>query len=190
MENENLVEKLREGNEEAYSYLMDNYYTRLCVYAETFTKDCYKAEDIVQNVMLKLWLKRDQLSSDYQIKNYLYKSVYNEFIDRYREYRILTPLEEKHVAKLNNIVQDFDFNETEKLIQIVKNQIENLPPKCKAIFKMSKMEGLSYTEIAEYQNISIKTVENQIAKAFQIIRAQLGEKYNNVLFIFFDNKLF
>lgn len=189
MKNEILIQRLKEGQEDAYVYLMDKYYNKLCVYATTLTKDRDKSEDIVQNILLRIWSQRDTLSTVLSLNNFLYKSVYNEFVDRYRESTRLTRLEENHIAHLDTIIQDYDFDESERLIEIVKKEIENLPPKCKSVFIMGKIEGLTYPEIAEYQNISVKTVEKQMSKAFQIIRKKLGDKVNSVLVIFFGYQL-
>ncbi|WP_243456827.1 sigma factor-like helix-turn-helix DNA-binding protein [Polaribacter batillariae] len=76
-------------------------------------------------------------------------------------------------------------NSLEKLILLVKKEIENLPPKCKKTFVLSKQEGLTNIEIAEYLNISIKSVEAHITKAFSILRKTLGNKTNGVLFLLF-----
>ncbi|WP_317172429.1 RNA polymerase sigma factor [Gelidibacter maritimus] len=80
-----LVEALRNGNEHAYSFLMDTYHHQLCVYAYGLTRDYDQAEDIVQNVLVRIWRKRHNLKTDFSFKSYLYRSVYNEFIDHYRK---------------------------------------------------------------------------------------------------------
>ena len=80
----------------------------------------------------------------------------------------------------------------EKMIKMVMDAIEELPPKCRHIFIMSKKEGLSHIEIAEYLKVSTKTVENQITKAFAILREKLGKKYKTFLIVVFGytkNKL-
>ncbi len=184
-----LIENLIKGNESTYAYIMDEYYTKLCIYAQGLTKDKFKAEDIVQNVFLKVWQKRKKLSPEISIKNYLYKAVYNEFIDQYRKNKIMSPLEEKHIKHLDNIIEDTDYNEINKLIEVVKKEISNLPPKCKTIFTMAKLEGLTYNEIAEHQNISLRTVENQMYKAFEIIRQKVGDKMESILFLLFKLNL-
>jgi RNA polymerase sigma-70 factor (ECF subfamily) len=67
----------------------------------------------------------------------------------------------------------------------VKLEIENLPPKCKQTFLLSKQEGLTNMEIAEYLNVSIKSVEAHITKAFSILRKKVGDKMNGILFLLF-----
>ncbi len=73
-------------------------------------------------------------------------------------------------------------------MKLVKQEIENLPPKCKQIFLLSKQDGLTNIEIAEFLNVSIKSVEAHITKAFSILRKTVGEKVNSVLFLLFSMK--
>ena len=88
------VEKLKKGDYNAYTLLMNNYYKNLCGYANLFTKDPSKSEDIVQNIFVKLWVYRKKIDSNIPIKRYLHKSVYNEFIDQYRKNKSVISLEE------------------------------------------------------------------------------------------------
>lgn len=185
LNNETLIESLKNGQEEAFAYLMDAYYKKLCVYAGNLTKDMYSGQDIVQNVFLRVWEQRHKLNTDYSINNFLYRSVHNEFIDQYRKNKLLTALEEEHLKQLNAIVQEEDATEITRLIALVNTEIQNLPPKCRAVFTMGKLEGLTYNEIAEYQNISVRTVEMHMGKAFEIIREKLGGKIDAILFLLF-----
>lgn len=184
LNNEVLIESLKNGQEEAFAYLMDTYHKKLCVYAGNLTKDLYTRQDIVQNVFLRVWEQRHKLKPDYSISNFLYRAVYNEFIDQYRKNKLLTALEEEHLKQLNTIVQE-EATEISRLIELVNKEIQNLPPKCKAVFTMGKFEGLTYNEIAEYQNISVRTVEMHMSKAFDVIRKKVGDKIDAVLFLLF-----
>ena len=69
-----------------------------------------------------------------------------------------------------------------------KKEIENLPPKCKQTFLLSKQDGLTNIEIAEYLNVSIKSVEAHITKAFSILRKNVGDRTNGILFLLFGFK--
>ena len=118
---------------------MNNYYKNLCGYANLFTKDPSKSEDIVQNVFVKLWVYRKKVDSNIPIKRYLHKSVYNEFIDQYRKNKSVVSLEEKHLRTINTIIDDNSFD-IEKLMTRVNNEIEKLPEKCKKVFILNKKE--------------------------------------------------
>lgn len=172
-DNDKLISLLKQGDEKAYEYLMNRYYRSLCVYANSFANDPLAAEDIVQNVFIRLWKKRDLLTIRISLKSLLYKSVYNEYIDQYRKEVALLNVEKRYVEHLNAIVESEDPEKNEKLIKQVFDIIQDLPPKCREIFMLSKKNGLTNAEIAEYLGISINTVENQIGKAFKALRKSL-----------------
>jgi RNA polymerase sigma-70 factor (family 1) len=183
--NNSLIELLKSGDEKAYSYLIDTYHHSLCVYANSLIKNIYSAEDIVQNAFIKVWEQRAKLKPDHTVKSFLYKLVYNEFIDLYRKNQSLFSLEKSYFDTLHSIILEDDPESFQKIVSAVNKEIENLPPKCKEVFILSKKEGLTNTEIAEHLNVSIKTVEAQITKAFSILRSSLEEKIKGVLFLLF-----
>lgn len=187
-ENDVLTECLKKGDEKAYKYLIDAYHYKLCVYANSLVKNIYNAEDIVQNVFAKTWEQRNELKSNHSIKNFLYKLVYNEFIDQYRKNQSLFILEKKYFDALNAIVLEDDSESFDRILTVVKKEIQNLPTKCKKVFILSKQEGLTNIEIAEHLNISIKTVEAQITKAFSMLRSALKDKVTAILFLLFRVK--
>lgn len=182
-DNVSLINSLKNGDSRAYSYLMDNSHQNLCVYAYGLTKDYDQAEDIVQNVFMRLWRRRRDLKTEYSIQNFLYRSVYNEFIDHYRKHRKILPLEKKHIETLNDFVEQKDTFAMNELLTLVRSEIQNLPPKCRETFLLSKEEGLSNKEIAKYLNISIKTVEAHITKAYTILRKKISDSPYNLLLI-------
>ena len=182
--NKILVKNLKNGDQGAYAYLIDSFHQKLCVYAESLSRDVYVAEDIVQNIFLRVWEQRHKLKERYSIKSYLYQSVYNEFINQYRKKNSLMAIENEYIKNLNTILEE-DPKDLSKLITLVKQEIQNLPPKCKEIFIMGKQEGLTYTEISEHLNISFRTVENQMSKAFSAIRQKVGDRMDTILFLLF-----
>lgn len=187
-DNNVLIEALRNGDEKAYAYLIDTYHHKLCVYANSLVKNIYSAEDIVQNVFIKVWEQRTRLKSDHTLKSFLYKLVYNEFIDLYRKNQSLFSLEKSYYDALNSIVFEDDSESFQRVLNVVNKEIQNLPPKCKEVFILSKKEGLTNIEIAEHLDVSVKTVEAQITKAFSLLRSSLEEKVKNVLFLLFGKK--
>jgi RNA polymerase sigma-70 factor (ECF subfamily) len=183
-----LIKSLKKGDEFGYTHLVKTYHHKLCVYALSLTNNDDSAEDIVQNVFMSIWKNRLKLKEEFVLKSYLYKSVYNEFIDQYRKQKNVITLEKKYIDALTYIVEEEDEKSLERLMKIVKKEIENLPPKCKQIFLLSKEEGLTNIEIAEHLNVSIKSVEAHITKAFKILRTTLGHKVEGVLFLLFGIK--
>ncbi|GBF22380.1 MULTISPECIES: RNA polymerase sigma factor [Arenibacter] len=183
-----LIEDLKKGNENAYVYLVEYYHNRLCVYANSLIRDDLMAEDIVQNVFVQVWEKRHKLKHDFSLENYLYKSVHNKFIDQYRKGKAVMALERKYIEALELAVEEKDEMQEQKILGILFDAIHELPPKCKQIFLLSKKEGLTNMEISEYLNVSKKTVEGQITKAFGILREKLGRKYEVIMLIVFGSE--
>ncbi|GAA3605142.1 RNA polymerase sigma-70 factor [Flavivirga amylovorans] len=182
---DNLVEYLIKGDEAAYTLLVDLYYDKLCNYASSLARDSVESEDFVQNVIVRLWQRRHKLDAQISIKNYLYKSVYNEFVTYYRKHSAVTALEKKYIEGLDTVYVNQEKRDTKGLKTIIEQEIEKLPKKCKQTFLLSKKEGLTYTEIAEYQNISVSTVESHMARAFSILRSKLKDKVQHFLFMVF-----
>lgn len=179
-----LITALRKGEESAYAYLMDRYHHKLCLYAYSFCKDQSLASDMVQNVMLRLWKKRTSLKTDLSVRSFLYRSVYNEFLDQYKHRKFILNLEKEYMTAVNTLVEEEESN-LERLIQQVRKEIDNLHPKCKEVFLLSKYEGLTNLEIAEHLNLSVKTIENQMTRAYAQLREKVGEKLQSILFLLF-----
>jgi len=180
-----LIENLQIGNEKAYMFLLDKFHRQLHAYALTLTHDPAMAQDIVQNVFLKTWKSRKRLNPHFSIRSFLYKSVYNEFINTYQKSKAMMLLHQKYVESTNEVVENNDDNAIAKMITIVNTEIQKLPPKCQKVFILSKKEGLTNNEISEHLNISVKTVEAQITKAFGILKKKLGRKYETILMLIF-----
>ncbi|AUP81254.1 RNA polymerase sigma factor [Flavivirga eckloniae] len=183
-ENAKLIDRLKKGEENAYMLLFDKYHKRLYAYSMTLIDDHASAQDIVQNVYLKTWRSRKNLDNKLSIKSFLFKSVYNEFLNTYKKDRAIMLLQMKYYDSLDEIVENTSHQSIEKMVELITKEIEKLPPKCKQVFKLSKKEGLTNVEISEFLNVSIKTVEAQITKAFSVLREKLSDKYDNILYMF------
>ncbi|MEP3374530.1 MAG: RNA polymerase sigma-70 factor [Maribacter dokdonensis] len=188
-ENRRLIKKLISGEEKAYILLLQKYHQQLNAYAVTLTHDQSTAQDIVQNVFLKTWKSRKKLNPEFSIRNFLYKCVYNEFLNTYQKNKAVILLNKKYIEYSHEVAVEFDDNMMSKMMDIVNREIKKLPPKCQKVFVLSKKEGLSNSEIADYLDVSIKTVEAQITKAFRILKNELGDKYETILLIIFNKKL-
>ncbi|NAS12298.1 RNA polymerase sigma-70 factor [Flavobacteriaceae bacterium R33] len=183
-----LISSLKRGDENSFIYLVDSYSQRLFGYALTLTNHHEMAQDIVQNVFLKTWEKRKKLRIESSLQNYLFKSVYNEFINQYKKKRSTMILEQKYFKALEKTVALHDETSWEKIMTKIMEEIQKLPPRCQEVFLLSRKEGLTNLEISEYLDISIKTVEAQITKAFSILRENLGNNYKAMLFLLFGTR--
>lgn len=183
-----LIRSLKSGDNKAYKFLLENYHKKLFTYALSLTNDHDLSEDIVQNTFINLWKNRANLKESFTVRNYLYRTVYNEFIDQYRKQKKVTTLEKKYIDALTYVLENESDSNLSKAIALVKKEIEKLPPKCKKTFLLSKQEGLTNIEIAEYLNVSIKSVEAHITKAFRILRSKLEDKLDAMLFLLFTKR--
>lgn len=168
-----LKKALADGDKEAFKFLMKAYFQKLCAYAFSLCHNKLQSEDIVQNVFIKLWRKKEKIIKVNRLSSFLYRSVYNEFIDQYRQTKEVIALEKKHIEHLSLFIEEEEDKDLDKLIKLVSEGIEQLPPKCKETFLLSKKEGLTNFEIADYLNISIKSVEAHITKAYKILKEKI-----------------
>ena len=164
---------LKSGDEFAFTELVNKYNKRLFAYAISLSGDYSLAKDIVQDVFIKTYEFRKRLNPEFSISGFLYRSVYNQFINIYHKNKSLLKVQDEYVRFLNQIIDETSDSEFDRLIKIVNESINNLPKRCKEIFVLSKKEGYTNLEISEILNISIKTVEAQITIAFKSIRLQV-----------------
>lgn len=170
MNEQKLIQKLRDGKANAYQYLFSEYYDWLCNYIFKLCNDRMLSEDIVQEVMIRLWEKRKYILITSSLKNYLFKSCHNQFLQHLKrekfQFDTLDKIQWDVISEvtLENDLYDYKMDKLTKLI-------ERLPPRCKEIFIQNKLEKKKYKEIALDMGISVKTVENQMSKALHFLRA-------------------
>lgn len=164
---------MSEATHNEFESLFRRHHKELCDVAFNIVKDSDAAKDIVQEVFLKLWKNRDQVSFGAQIKHYLFKATAHVSLNHLRFNKKIVRIEKE--TPLNELVTSMNTEEVGyKELEIrVRNAIDNLPPKCKTIYLLSRHEGMKYKEIAEILELSPKTVENQMGIALQKLRDEL-----------------
>ena len=170
MKEDVLIQKLKNGDEIAYKMLYDKYYQCLCKYVFKLFENKKLSEDIVQDMLMKFYMKRRKINIKTSLKNYLFTSCHNQFLQHLRKKKIkfddLDAIKWEVIACSVNPQEHIKENKLKQLHQL----IDELPPRCKEIFLKSKLEQIKYKTIAEELNISIKTVENQMSKALKHLR--------------------
>lgn len=130
------------------------------------------AMEIVNDVYVSLWQNRHTYNEIRSIKSYLFSAVKNRSINQIKKKKIevthLWPDNEESSFRADAAVDEKDHKVA------LENLMDQLPPKCRQIFVMSRIDELSYAEIAELLDLSIKTVENQMGKALKIFRKKMG----------------
>lgn len=164
------VSALKKDDKAAFGYLFRLYYDRLVAYISTYTHDKAQSEDIVQQAFINLWEDRHKLNPDRSPKHYLYTIARNRYIDSIKkEKRRNRLLDELWEQALRERISE-DREQVERRIERMKQIIDSLPPKCREIIRLNKIEGVKYKDIAIQLDISVKTVESQMRIAFQKIR--------------------
>lgn len=161
---------------EGYKKLFYSFYPVLCEKAASIVSCQQKAEEIVSDVFIKIWLNRDQLTIKSSLPAYLHMAVRNQSIDylrRWAKRRMINgELPPDSDSGYSSPEEYLIFSETN---QEVQDAIEALPPRGRHIFKLSRDEGLKYQEIADKLNISIKTVETHMRRSLIFLRLRLGK---------------
>ena len=167
--------------EEKVEMLFRQYYAGLCKSLYRILRDASLAEDIVQEVFLKVWETREQLKMDAAIQAYLYRSCYNTALNFLKKQKQNTDIDLLEIVPGGDSAEKhLGLAETETQIYAA---IEALPPKTRLVFSLSRFEELSYKEIAERLDISLKSVEKHMGIALQRLRENLREYLIGLLLV-------
>ena len=172
-EHHDILALFRSDDPATVKKLFYQYYPFLCQNIYRIVKDKAIAEDLAQDTFFKFWNKRNELNIETSIKAYLRRMAINEGLYYLRKNK---KFQKEEVEVLAFVAADDDIEEQilhQEFSAEVHAAIEELPPRCKEIFKLSRFEELSYKEIAAKLDISIKTVENQMGKALKTLRVAL-----------------
>lgn len=173
--------------------IYDNYYSELCIYARRFVKTDEDAEEMVQEVIYKLWESKDKLDQITSLRAYLYRAVYNKSINYLN--RLVRENKYKDEAWIE--LKKYELSATDKILETelkekINSAINALPERCKEVFELSRFTGLKNKEIAEQLDISLKAVEANISRALTSLRKSLKEYLTIemiIILLFFVNHM-
>ena len=174
--NKKLIKGLKKNDPSAWRQAVERFSDSLYAFALSKCSDHEMASEIVQQVFVKTFENKDKLNPNYSLKSFLYKSTFNKFIDMYRKKKATSALHEQYYFLLEQLTSNED-DMSDKL-KLMNLKIESLPSRTKEIFCLSKQSGLSNVEISEILDISLKTVEGHITKAFKLLRNELISSKN------------
>ena len=168
----------------AFEQLFRSFFPGLVLFAQKYVPDQDTAKEVVHNVFLNLWEKREQMDTSSSLKSYLFTSVHNRCLNHIRDQKKFNS-EEFRFEQLESseFADGTDHLEEQELEQRIYDALQSLPEKCREVFTMSRFDGLKYKEIAEKLGISVKTVETQMSKALKILREKLID-YLTILILF------
>lgn len=172
---EELIALLATDEESAIDLVFRKYYSFLCRSVYRIINDTQITEDLAQEVFYELWRKRAQLNITTSLSAYLKRAARNKALNYIRDQKIdfrNAPEKENLRSTAASIIQELA---ADNLKQEIDQAIDSLPEKCRLVFVLSRFEEMSYQQIADHLDISIKTVENQISKALKNLRKALAQ---------------
>lgn len=161
---------MREDDRHAFRLAFEAHFARLAAYAYRYLRAVDAAEDVVQDVFANLWCLQGRLDDIDNLSAYLFRAVRNRSLNQLRRRR----LEERHPAVASSMVQGGEWPsaavELDELAGAVEVAIQALPTRTRQVFLLSRVEGMSYREIADTLGISVKTVETLMSRALRRVR--------------------
>jgi RNA polymerase sigma-70 factor (ECF subfamily) len=173
MEDRELLARIQAGDEGAYDTVFRTWYPVLVRVAAALLRDHDAAEEVAQDVMYELWRRRHVIGADNTLRAYLLRSVRNRALNHLRHLRVRRDSERDVAALYDEPVTADQPIVAAELETAVRQALLELPPRCREVYELSRVDGLRYAEIAEALGISQKTVEAQMGKALRIFRERL-----------------
>jgi len=168
-----LMTRLKTDDKTALKELFEAHYPAVCAAINRFTGIRGVTEDLAQQVFIRFWEKRHQLSITTSAGAYLHRMAINEALAWLRSKKHLPPEEITLSTPFTPQAGVEECYLNEELQQQIMEAVATLPPRCRAIFQLSRFEEMSYQEIATELGISVKTVEHQMGKALRVLRERL-----------------
>lgn len=187
-QNKKWVRALKNEERATFNFLFDKYYSRLYHFANRYLNMTEEAEEVIQDVFLKLWLQKEKLDENLSIQSYLFTIVKSQVLNIIRKRTSRNNYEKNELFTANAFAEDSPLDiEYIELSKILQDAIDSLPAKRQEVFLLSRYEELSNKEIAEQLGIAIKTVEAQITAALKQLKSILAKSgvTFSLLWIFF-----
>ncbi|MBD1431547.1 RNA polymerase sigma-70 factor [Sphingobacterium sp. DN00404] len=176
-----LIDLLRQGDESAFTEIYNRYWKKLFTIASNRVDSLEDAEEIVQDIFISLWNRKTDLQIRLELSSYLAVSV------KYRVFQTLNRYFQKRKYRDYILTKEQFDNSTQQLLDFKELQdelakyVQRLPEKCQLVFRLSREEGCTQKQIAEKLNLSEKTVEAHLGKAFRILRIKLSSFLTTLL---------
>lgn len=179
MKDKNVYRALQMDDPKVVNFLFDKYFQDLCFYSFQITKTKEISEEVVADVFTNIWRNRKSFLV-INLKSYLYKSVKNGSLQAIKNRRPYLTIDD---INLDSVLQTTDIESQiveKELLDYTLRIIDKMPEQRKIIFKLNRINGLRYKEIADILNISVSTVQNQMVKAIQFIHQSFSKKPTSI----------
>ena len=169
------IRNIRNGDHRAFEVLFKEYYFHLARFAWRYVKSKAIAEEIVQEIFSDIWENREQWEITGSVRSYLYKTVKNRSLDYLKHQRVRQKYDSRWMDQKENPTIEFEDEMRRRQIrEAVRKAIEDLPPRSRMTYKLHRYDGLTYEEIAEVMEVSVKTVESQMTRTLKKLRERLS----------------
>ena len=181
IDKDNIGKHLKAGEDAAFQFIYENYYSLLVDTSYRILKDLAQAKDIVQNVILTVWENNENVKEDQNIFFYLNRAVHNRTLKFIRDTGRKNKRKDRYLDTVDDNFQ-FDAMAENELLGVLNKALSELSEKQRDVFKMNRFEGYTYNEIAEHLDLPIKTVEYSMSVAIKKIYGAV-KTYLHVIFI-------
>lgn len=191
-----LVLKIKKDNQSAFEVVFLRYYSSLCSYALSILGNKDTAEEIVQDLFVRLWENRHNVEITNSLKAYLYRTAHNQCINQLESWKIRNQYSKKQIqAYEKNLVEITPFAEDYPIANLIAQELEDkiqksidaLPDQCRQVFLLIRIQKKTYQEVAAKLGISLNTVKTQMQRAVFKLRDMLQEYLPVMLaFLFFS----
>ncbi len=177
--------RMVEGDKEAFSFFFKKYYSDLCNLVNLYLHDPVMSEEIVQDIFIYLWEKKEKIKIESSLKSYLLRACKNRSLNYIRNEKTKLDIHSNigYIDK-GSIEMPDNVMDANQLRDVINAAIDSLPKRCREIYIMGKEKNMSYREISEELGISVKTVEVQMGKALKKLRGELRPYYNDIFILF------
>jgi RNA polymerase sigma-70 factor (family 1) len=175
------VARTRAGAPDAFAAIFRAYYARLCAFAEGYLRSSAEAEEVVEDVFVRIWERREQCTGCSSLKSYLFTAVRNRSLKRLRHERVVkrTVTDARAANRPLGVAGERASLDDEvyagELAAAVQRAVATLPERGREAFLLHREHGLTYAQIATTMGISVKTVENHLIRATKALRAELSD---------------
>lgn len=171
-----LVAMMQNGDKAAFGVLFDRYYDLLHTFAKHIVKDSCVAEDIIQNVFVKMWMRKERINSKLSVRNYLLVAVRNELFDYMRlRYNLLrSDINDALLDIADSDTDIYDYVDVRERAGFIDSAMRSMPDKRREIFAMRYDRNMTNAEIAHALNLSVRTVEKHMDLTIKQIRKTIS----------------
>lgn len=183
---EDIIRLIKSGNKEAFQKVFEEYAPKIYHFSLSYLNNIVEAEELVQDVFLKLWEKRETLDHTKNLKAYIYKVAINTIYDVIRRRNVENAFKDfansSYETSSNNTWHTIIYEEMQEKLDLL---VKQFPEQRRKIYKLSKEKGLSNDEIALKLKISKRTVENQLYRAISFLKQHFKNESLAALLFFY-----